>query len=279
MMNKTIARRVIKATAMQNMQGNWLRSFALVAMSLIIPMLILGFMPIRIPNQSEILATGENSLAVLSLFIPRNITARTIASFAVTVILYLLVTCPFSIGVHRFYLKVARGEKGTFRDVFSVFTNIRTVFASIWLNIILFFMAAFWSFFLMFIPGLLMGLGLAIGSDTLVYLSYVLLIAAVVFLILWTSRYNFARYIFADRGKGAFSSVRDCIRLLSGRNGEVLTLRASYFGWDIASGLVPAFSTVISAVYNALFSTVYAKYIYYFTGQLSIGEQETPSEV
>jgi len=274
-MNKTVARRVIKAAAMQNMRGNWLSAFAITLIQTLLAMLILGFFPLRIPLEQELINAAGNPLMVLSLFLPQVITAKTITLMVVTVILYLLVMCPFSVGVGRFFLKIARGEKARFSDVFSVFTNIRTVFASVLLNILITLLGVFWSVFALLMPMLALAAGFFIKSAFLIFVGTLFLFVAMVFCGLWVSRYNFAIYIFADRGQGAFAALRDCIRLLSGRNGEILLLRASYFGWDIASTYIPA----LSFVYRALSGTVYAKYIYYLTGQLSIGETETPPEV
>lgn len=276
-MNKTFARRAIKAASAHAMQGNWLRSFAITLLSSLIPLLIMGFLPLRMPPQEELLAAGDDMLAALSLFLPSPITEKTIASFAVTALLYLFIMCPFSVGVCRFFLAVARGEKGKLSLVFSPFTSLKTVFSSIGLNIIISAASLLWSVVLLLIPAFLMGAGSAIGSMAAVAFSMLLLLICGVFYFLWTSRYTFAIYVFAEgKSGGAWSSFRTARKIMRDRGGELMALRASYFGWDIASSmLVPA----LIFVYNALSGTVYAKYLYYLRGEMLIGESEIPPEI
>lgn len=276
-MNKTFARRAIKAASAHSMQGSWLRSFVITLLSSLIPVFIMGFLPLRIPLEEELAAAGDDMLAVFRIFLPDPITEKTIALFAVTALLYLFVMCPFSVGVCRFFLAVARGEKGKLSLVFSPFTSLKTVFSSIGLNIIISAVSLLWSVVLLFIPSLLVGAGAAIGSVAVVALSTLLLIICGVFYLLWTSRYTFAIYVFAEgRSGGAWRSFRTAQKILRDRGGELMALRASYFGWDIISTmLVP----VLTFVYNALFGTVYGKYLYYLRGEMLIGESETPPEI
>lgn len=264
-MNKTLARRMMKAMAMKNMQGNWLRAFVLFFIGIIATTVIAGFLPVRTPLPEE-LAAATDTAEMLLLFVPKTITYKTIASVCVTAVLYLLVAAPFSVGMCRFFLRVARGEKARFSDAFSPFASLKTAFSSVWLFLLVLFISAFWSFLLFLIPIAVMILAIITDSWILGQLSLIVSAAVSVFAILWTSRYMFATYIFAEgKSGGAFSSLRECIRLMHYRSGECIKLRASYFGWDIAASLF----TPLNFVYNALFGTVYAEYLFYLRGELS----------
>lgn len=264
-MNKTLARRMMKAMAMKNMQGNWLRSFVLFLISIVATTLIIGFLPIRTPFAEELMV-ATNPAEMLMLFVPKTITYKTIASVCVTAVLYLLVAAPLSVGICRFFLKVARGEKALFSDAFSPFASLKTVFSSVWLYLLVLFISAFWSFLLWLIPIAVMFLAIMIDSWIIGQISLLLGVAVSIFAVLWTSRYTFATYILAEgKSGGAFSSLRECIRLMHYRSGEAMKLRASYFGWDIAGSLFPP----LNFIYNALFSTVYAEYLFYLRGELS----------
>ncbi len=272
-MNKTLARRMMKAMAMKNMQGNWLRAFTLFLISILATTVIIGFLPVRTPLPEE-LAAVTDPVEMIMLFVPKTITYKTIASVCVTAVLYLLVAAPFSVGICRFFLRVARGEKARFADAFSPFTSLKTVFSSVWLFLLMLFVSAFWSFLFLLIPITIMILAIIIDSWILSQIALIASVAVSVFAILWTSRYTFATYLLAEgKSGGAFASLRECIRLMHYRSGECMKLRATYFGWDIAASLV----NPLNFVYNALFSTVYAEYLFYLRGELAF-EIEQPSK-
>lgn len=256
---RPVNRRLLKAASSRAMQGSWMRSFLVTLLSSLIPMLILGALPFRIPLDEEIIATGGDITKLLVLILPETITSRTIASFVVTGIIYLLINCPFTVGVHRFYLAVASGERGKFSHVFSPFTSLKTVFSSIGLSFITALYSLFWLLALIAPPLILLGLGFMIKSTFVITLCCILYLILTVVWILKVSIYKFAFFIFAE-GKtgGAWKSFRTMQRITRGRTSELMGLRASYFGWDIAAG---CFSGLLF-VYNALFSTVYAKYLF-----------------
>ncbi len=272
-MNKTIIRRLIKASAMQNMQGNWLRSFLLVLLSGVITIAITSFLPMRVPTQEELMGVTD-SLNLLLLFVPREITARMIANVAVVFVLFIFVMAPFSVGIKRFHIAVARTGKGKLSDAFSVFMDMKLVMSSIWLNILVSVVVTFWGVLFMLLPMLLLVISAHLGFSVLVILAGILLIASLVLTVVWTSRYNFAYYILADGGKSAFSALRQCSKLMKVHTGECMTLRASYFLWDVISSRIP----FMSFVYMSLFATVYAKYLDYMNGRLTFEEFKMPTD-
>lgn len=256
---KPVNRRLLKAASSQAMQGSWLRSFFITLLSSLIPMLVLGTLPFRIPLEEDIVAAGGDMMKLFSLFLPETITPRTVASFIVTGIIYLLINCPFTVGVHRFYLAVASGERGKFSHVFSPFASLKTVFSSIGLSAITAMASLLWAIALLAPPLFFMYLGTVIDSAFVVVLCFILYFIVTVVWILKISIYKFAFYIFAE-GKtgGAWKSFRTMQRITRGRCAELMGLRASYFGWDIAAGCFSG----LHFVYTALFSTVYAKYLF-----------------
>lgn len=256
---RPVNRRLLKAASSRAIQGSWLRSFLITLLSSFIPMIILGTLPFRIPLEEEIIATGGDTMKLFSLFLPQTISSRTVASFIVTGIIYLLIVCPFTVGVHRFYLAVASGERGKFSHVFSPFTSLKTVFSSIGLSLITAGASLLWALVFIAPPLILMYLGIMIESTFVILLCSILYFILTVVWILRISVYKFAFYIFAE-GKtgGAWKSFREMQRITRGRTSELMGLRASYFGWDLAAG---CFSALVF-VYTALFSTVYAKYLF-----------------
>ncbi|MBQ8003834.1 MAG: hypothetical protein IJ299_01950 [Oscillospiraceae bacterium] len=258
-MNRPVNRRALKAASAVAMQGSWLRSFLITFLSSLIPMIVLGFLPLRMPVEEELIAAGGDFVKTLALFLPQAITSRTVASFVVTAVIYLLVVCPFNIGTRRFYLAVALGRRGKLSDVLSAFTSLRTVFSSIWLDIIVSVASFLWAVVLIVPPCIFMALGVAINSSPVVVLSTVLLIIVSIIYVLKISIYQFAFYIFAEeKTGGAWKSFRTMQKITRGRTAELMGLRASYFGWDIASACFSA----LSFVYTALSGTVYAKYLF-----------------
>jgi len=274
MMDKTNARRAIKMIASRNMQGNWIKSFLLFIAISVIQMAILSFLPLRLPLQEEIVAAGEDIIKLLMLFLPREITYRTIASYAVTAVLYILVMCPLSVGTCAFFRKIAKGEKARLRDAFSVFANLKTIFGSIWLNFLVLLISSFWVFLFMLVPVAVEVFAIVVESWLLPWLVIVLLIGASILSVLWVSRYSFALYIYAEGNLGPFASLCESIRLMNHRLGECLSLRASYFLWDIVCYFFPP----LGFIYSALFQTAYAKYLEYLRGEIFTPSSEAPQQ-
>ena len=270
-MKRTLVRKRIKAQAMVSLQGSWLKTFGIIIAQLALSVLILSFLPLHIPTVDELLGVQGDAMQMLRLFLPDVITKKTIASVIVTLALYIIVMAPLSVGICRFFLKVARGEKTKFSDAFSPFTSLKTVFSSVWLELLIAFMSAFWSFLFMLVPTLLIVLCAKAGLYFVANILLPILPVSALFSILWNSRYVFAKYIFAEgKSGGAFASLRECISLMRGRTVECIFLRASYLLWDIASSL--SYILPLSYVYAALSGTVYAGYLFYLRGDKTPGD-------
>ena len=275
-MNKTMARKMIKAQAWANMAGNWFSSLLVMLIEFFIVGSIMSFFPWRVPSYAELLAAQGDSVKILILMLPREITAKTEALLIIILLLVLLVLSPFAIGKSRFFLKVGRGEKAKIRDVFSPFTSIKTVFSSVGLQIMLLLLTLLWAVLLMLAPFAVLVVSVALKSVLIMYIAKLLIFVAAIGALLITSRYNFAVFIFAeDETKGAIKSLGECIRLLRGRTAECIKLRASYFFFDIMSLYVPPFVFV----YQCVFMTVYGKYLSYFRNKASFSEEIPPEEV
>lgn len=262
---------MIKATALRDMQGNWLKAFLLSLIESAAAVWVISYLPFVLPAEDEILAAGGDATRILATMLPKEITPKMIMSIGVTVLLYLFVMTPFSIGMSKYFLKAARGERGTFRDVFSVYANIRTVLSSILLTLITLLFSVLSFVVFMIIPVGLMIVAVLNQSLILYNIADILLIAFTLFFIVWISRYRFISYIYANDEKGAFAAIYKYFKLMKKRNGECLVLGASYFGWMLMISFMP----VLLFVYQCLSSTVYAKYLYRFRGELSFGEFET----
>ena len=296
-MNKTQIRQKIKFSALQNMQGNWIKVFILFLISVLLVNFIIGFLPISIPENSDVTALNERlaklyeieptpeneeyiikesfdiSKASFMLFFPNGITKRVIASFAVTVLLFLIVMCPFNIGMKKFYLRAASSEKASVFEVFTAFRSLGDIFSAIVLHFIVFFASAFWFIVFSIIPIAMYILAAVLGSFLIAFAALLLFPIACFVAALWVSRYRFAYYIFACGGKGAFSSFFECIKLLRGRNIECMLLRLSYLGWDIVCSILP----FITVIYESLSGVVYSRYLFYFIGS-HIAEQQNETE-
>ncbi len=275
-MKRTFVRKRIKAQAMVKLHGNWLKAFGIIIIQILLSVLILSLLPIRMPSTEEMLSVQDDAMQMIRLFLPDVITRRTIASAIVTLVLYVIVLSPLSVGLCRFFLKVARGEKAKFADAFSPFTSLKTVFASVWLEFLIAFISAFWSALFVFIPTLLVVLCAHTGLYFIVNILLPIIPASVIFSLLWNSRYVFAKYIFAEgKSGGAFASLRECISLMHGRTVECIFLRASYFLWDVAATYI----LPLSYVYTALSGTVYAGYLFYLRGDKNPENAEVPPKV
>ncbi len=267
---------MIKATAIRDMQGNWWKAFFLSLLESAALLWVISYLPFRIPTEQEMLATGGDTAKLLALMIPKEITAKTLMSVGVTALLYLFVMSPFSIGMSRYFLKAAKGEKATLGDVFSVYGNIRVVFSSVILTVITLMFTVISLAVFMIIPVGINILAVYKQSVILYDIFYILLTVFLVLFVVWVSRYRFISYIYAYDEKGVFASLYRYLKYMKKRNGECLILGASYFGWAFMITMMP----FLAFVYQCLRNTVYAKYLLRFRGELSFGEfEEPPSEV
>ncbi len=271
---ETYKRKIIKAMSWRAVSGNWLRSVLVIVLSVIMSALVIRLLPVRIPFPEELVA-AETTLEMLMLFVPREIGTRGVASIAVTVLLYLFVIPPFAVGMNRFFISVSRGKKAKLSEAFSVYTSLRDVFSAIFMEIILFAVQIvfFAILVLIFVP-LFFWAGKFSQISPIPYLILPFLFCAgVVFVILWCDKYNFARYILADgKNGGALSSFRACLKLVAGRYGECIKLRASYLIWDAAS----AYVAPVAIIYQIISKTVYAKFFDYLKGDVEFVETKPP---
>ena len=234
--------------------------------------LILSLIPFAEPTQEQLIsaAQSEDYAAMIKLFFPAGMTRKTLGAIGVVVLLYFFVTSPMNIGKCRFFLRVAAGQKGEMMDFFSAFANLKLVFSSVILEIMIAVLSLFWSFVFFLIPiGALM-LAVMLNSAYIALLSYPLMLAAGILSILWCSRYEFARFILAEGKLGVFASFSSFRKVFKGRTGELMSLRASYFLWDIVS----TFFTPLTYVYNTLFGAVYARYLYHIRGDIKFVSRE-----
>ncbi len=276
-MKTKIIRKIIKAEAWANMAGNWLKSFAVVIMEILGTMAIVSLLPLRIPSVAEIQNTSGDFLRAAKLFLPPEITERVIALCFVVLLLFLFLTSPFAIGRCRFFLKVGRGENAKIGDAFTPFASLKTVFSSIGLQIMIFFLTLFWEIVMMIIPFALMVVAVFFESVFILDIATVLLVISSFVSVLIASRYEFARYILADNENlGAIKALRECQKLMKTKSGECIKLRFSYILYDIF------FSTSIGPflfIYRIAFSTVYAKYLDYLRGDRTFMFEEVPPEM
>lgn len=260
----------------KSVSGNWLRLILLIVMYIVLNALVVGFLPVRAPFVEELLA-AETELDMLLLFLPGGFSLRTAASFGVAFLLYLFLIPPFTMGMNRVFLSVSRGEKAKFSAVFSVFTRLSDVFSAIFLSVILagVFIALVIILVVAFVPLMFIAYNVAQGAPVIVIPALLIFMAALIFLLLWYSRFNFAAYILAEgKNGGAISSFRACLALVKGKSGECIKLRLSYLFWDLLCGYVPA----LAMVYQIIYSTVYAKYLDYFRGDISFVKVGQPEE-
>ena len=256
----------MKADAWRCLMGNWFGTFLLRIVEFLIGIGIMSFFPFRLPQPGELQSAAQDPAEIIALFMPRTFTPRTVALIAIVVLLAVLIFSPLNVGVRRFFLKVANGEKAKLRDAFSPFCSIKTVFSSIGLDITVKLILLLWSVPLVIIPSVLAGIAGITGIVPVMYLSLLLVIFCALLWVFVTFRYTFAYFIFAeDYSKGTIKSLREFFRLTKKRKTECIKLRATYFIYDLICMYVPVFGFVYFAVSN----TVFAKYISHFRGQSS----------
>ncbi len=261
--------------AKQMLFGSLLPSVSLVIISLMLAAFAFGFLPLRIPPVESLLA-AETTQELLRLFVPTEITAKTYLAIAVSALLYLFLVPPFELGMSRFFLEVSRGGRPKFLAAFRVFTDLKSVFSSIGLYIIVAAVTGVYTLLFSVIPIVATVCAVYLQSAVLAEASMLLLSAAAVFSVLWCSRFSFATYVLAaNGGHGALAAFSKCLRLTRNKKREVCLLRGSFFLWDyLSASILP-----LMLFYRAYYMTTWASYLAYFeqseaTPQENSAEQE-----
>lgn len=272
-MKISLIRKLIKASSMRNMQGNWIKYLIMTILSYVVVGMIVRYLPISIPTTEQFQAAmlSDNYNALFTLLFPEGISQRMMLLIGIVVFTTVLVLAPLQVGICRFFLKVSKGEKPKFSEFLSPFMNLGTVFASIIMWLLITIISAIWSALFMVIPVAVTFLAELLKSPLLAELSLTLLLIATVFTILWVSRYKFLWYIFTEgKSGGVFGSYRAFIRIMRRRTWECFLLRLTYFTWDIASSFFPP----ISIIYSALMDATYAKYLAQLRGEVVIFSED-----
>lgn len=192
------------------------------------------FLPINIPANIDPNMAPEELLAAM---LPQGDIKTALALVGVSLLLNLLLTAPLSLGTHRFYLGVARGENPKFISIFAPFTNLKEVFSSCALVVISTIWKTLLYFLLLVVPTFLIVLSPSFGPLAITA-GFVLYLIAFVALLIQCTPFTIAPFVLADKPeRGAFKSILLAMKRLKGAKCEFLVFNFSFALWYLFFGL------------------------------------------
>lgn len=246
MISWTAHRREVKYRAKLSLAGNMVKGIWMAFISFLLGSLALSFFPITVP---ETLPADMTAYTLLRSFFPSELTPQFWALVAITVLLYLLLTAPFSVGMHRFFLRASRGEKPKFRVVFSPFTSFREIFGSCFLTIIVELWTILWSAVLFAVPLALIYFSNDLGPLALI-LGLPLYLCAIPCVLVAVAPFSLAPFLYAeDSSRGAFRSVRMAVKRARGARIELTVFQLSFLLWKFFASAVYPFGSILLTPY------------------------------
>ncbi|MEG2378294.1 MAG: DUF975 family protein [Clostridia bacterium] len=231
-MTWTKRRRDAKRTAKISLAGSWLRGIWIAMIYFLASLLTLGFVPINIPNPLPDLNKIETA-QLLRMFLPDTITTEYLLLIAVSIVLFLIVLSPLAVGISRFFLRVARGEKPKFSVAFESFLSLKQVAGSVVLAILTFVLRILWCGLLLAVP-----IGLVVFAPTLGPLATVfalpLYIIAMFGIFVAIAPYSLASFMYAQAPeRGAFRSILAAVKCCKGHRIEFMIYQMSFLPWRV----------------------------------------------
>jgi len=228
----------------------------------------------------------------VNLFVPapeavRELTIAGLMAYRVsateTVILFLfvfvsvLLEAPLLLGIIKWYYRLALGEAVPFSEVFCYFDRAGIYCKAIWLFITVSVRAFLWAFLFFILPGSMLGLSIGIlnkrwglfpgdarAASTVggmaVFVSVLLLAAAVVIYAAFMNRYALSFYIFFDDPDARITALlRKSIAYSKGYRLNMLGFFLSFIGWFILCVFVIPFFFAVP--YCCASMSMYARYV------------------
>lgn len=233
MMTWTTHRKEVKNHAKRSLAGNFLKGVFAALIAFTASVFALSFMPIQIPDAINTTSPEE----LLRSMIPSGDIKTTIQLVAISLLLYLLLTSPLSIGTHRFYLMAVRGEKPKFRIIFSSFTSLKEVFSSCVMAVVSTIWQTIYAALLFAIPFALIILSPKLGPLAQIAGLGLYIVAFFLLSVLCTP-FMLAPFALAENPeRGGFKSILIAMKRLRGAKLEFLVFNLSFILWRVLFGL------------------------------------------
>lgn len=246
MISWTTHRRKVKATAKMSLVGSMVKGIWIVFFSFLLGSLSLSFFPVIVPDA---LPKNATPYEMLRCFFPSELTPQFWTLVGITILLYLLLTAPFSVGMHRFFLRVSRGEKPKFRVAFSSFMSFRQILGSCLLQIIIQLLTILWGVVCFAVPFALLYSSRFLGPLALIF-GVPLYLCAIPCILVAIAPFSLAPFLYAeDPSRGAFRSVRLAISRARGARIELTVFQLSFLPWKILAFGVYPFGSILLTPY------------------------------
>lgn len=246
MISWTTHRREVKYKAKMSLVGNMVKGIWMAFFSFLLGSLALSFFPISVP---ETLPADASTWTLLRSFFPSELTPQFWGLIAVTALLYLLLTAPFSIGMHRFFLRASRGEKPKFRVVLSPFTSFREILGSCFLIIIINLLTILWGMLLFAVPLALIYFSKSLGPLALI-LGVPLYLCAIPCVLVAIAPFSLAPFLYAENSsRGALRSVWMALKRTRGARIELAVFQLSFLLWKFFATAVYPFGSILLTPY------------------------------
>lgn len=242
MISWTEHRRAVKLKAKQALFGAMGKGIVITLLSILLGSAALAFFPVSVPDT---LPQNASNYEILRAFLPRELNAQFWELVGVSMLLYLLLTAPFTVGMQRFFLRVWRGEKPKLRTVFRPFISLRMVLGSCWLSILVTVCKIGITVALLAGPMALLAFWDTLGPLALVFGAPLYFLAALCAAVL-VLPLSFAYFLYAeDPTRGALHCVCKAYTRSRGARIELAVFQLSFIPWRILAILVYPFGKIV----------------------------------
>lgn len=266
----TALRRFAKSSALLCLRGNYLKGVIASLFSFLVGFFALSFMPLRIPDT----VNYTDPKALLMSMLPEGDISVTVKLLGISLILYLLLSAPLSIGIHRYYNEAALGKKPKLISILSPFLSIGEIFSSCALVII----STLWKFIvaavLFAIPAALLIFSPTLGPLAQIA-GFILYIIAIVLLLIFLTPCTMAPFFLATKPElGALKSLILAYGKMRGRKREFLVFDLSFILWRVLFGMnVPGMFFVDPYIYAS-----FAKFYHFLCTNIVSVEKKQEAE-
>ncbi len=218
----------VKNHAKKSLVGRYLKCVTAFLVLFCLGTIALCFLPFQIPG-----AISKNTTlkALFAQILPNGFTREVILLIAISMLLYLLLTAPISIGIWRYFLLISRGEKLKLRTIFTPFLSLREVFNACILTVSVAVLQIFWAVILFIVPSALTAYAPMLGPLAKLSGDILSIVAVIVFFIVCVP-YAIAPIVLAEHSEySPFKALSIARKKSRGVKREFLIFRLSFILW------------------------------------------------
>lgn len=215
-----------------------------------------------------------------------HLTPKTFIITGVAAVITILLVSPLRLGKTEWYWKLSENKAEGVSTIFAWFSSLRLYAKSVLLLFNIALRAFLWSLLIFAVPvGMLGGAyyldtsnpseNILLVAAMIALVGFLLLLGALFLLLVITSRYYLAAYLFVeDNTRGINEVVRQSVTLTKGYRGEIVKFILSFLLWFLIGFITLVGELFVDPYYSAS-SVIFARHII-FTRRAALRGPEAP---